>query len=37
MVTVSIFSLEQKIKFIEIYNENGLVEKKNQTTSTQIT
>ena len=28
MVTVSIFSLGQKIKFIEIYNENGLVEKK---------
>ena len=28
MVTVSIFSLGQKIKFTEIYNENGLVEKK---------
>ena len=28
LVTVSVFSLGQKIKFIEIYNENGLVEKK---------
>ena len=28
LVTVSIFSLGQKIKFIEIHNENGLVEKK---------
>ena len=28
LVTVSIFSLGQKIKYIEIYNENGLVEKK---------
>ncbi len=28
MVTLSTVSLGQKIKFIEIYNENGLLEKK---------
>ena len=28
MINLSIFSIGQKIKFVEIYNENGLVEKK---------